>query len=57
MRLIVPFPEPEGPSMVSTGALLSMGMDYGRVRRNCRSAGVFPFKLLIGLLIYLDKAS
>jgi len=34
-----------------------MGVDYGRVGRNCRSPGVFSFKLLIGLLICLHKAS
>ena len=38
--------------MVSTGAVLfsdelSMGGDYGRVRRGCRSPRSFPFKLLI----------
>jgi hypothetical protein len=34
-----------------------MDTDYGRVGRNCRSPGVFSFNPLIGLLIYLDKAS
>jgi hypothetical protein len=34
-----------------------MDMDYGRVGRNCRSPGVFSFKLLIGLLISRHEAS
>jgi hypothetical protein len=47
MRLMVPLPDPEGPSMVSTGAVVSMAADYRRVRSGCRSPRISSFKLLI----------